>query len=362
MIKREDCNGYLSDRLPESSAPWNCNCLPSSDGVDTRTFDYGASSSLNLDMKPSVSCPLSIHSNFHASKQAVGGVNREIHRKAVRNIEEFMPRTKTNLTVAQLLEQAENAKMNRVSPCRSLVAMPKIDSPSEMVTRETMSLLMLCWFQPYGLPAVLHFPRRSAHDASCHCSSSVLQECFVTFCQQPASKGLFELSNVKSASFFSSRFLPLPITSPGYPHNLTESVQKVMQGVGLDTSPPPSPNISVQCRRRQSSMHYSSLEQETVVSVQLDNRSPREKCWSKRSKSQLHLFPMLCRRAMLNHTSTRRFAIRIMLINTLEVCRWIRVLIKSRIQTNVIPMLSILSIQIVRSAKEQTAIQFQTST
>ena len=58
MIKREDCNGYLSDRLPESSVAWNCNCLPSSDGIDIRTFDHGASSSLNLDTKPSISCPV----------------------------------------------------------------------------------------------------------------------------------------------------------------------------------------------------------------------------------------------------------------------------------------------------------------
>ena len=36
-----------------------------------------------------------------------------------------------------------------------------------------------------------------------------------------------------------------PITSPGFPHNLTESVQKVMKSLPLDVTPPTSPNYRV---------------------------------------------------------------------------------------------------------------------
>ena len=188
------------------------------------------------------------------------GVSREIHRKAVRNIEEFMPRTKTNLTVAQLLEQAENAKMNRVSPCRSLAAMPKIDSPSEMVTRETTSL-----------PDAMLVPTIRTSSCAALSSAEVLMTRAVTApvlsCRNVSSHSVNSQQAKASSSYPTSNLhpfpvldsLPLPITSPGYPHNLTESVQKVMQGVGLDTSPPPSPKHI--CTMSSSTKQHHALQQ-----------------------------------------------------------------------------------------------------
>lgn len=134
----------------------------------------------------------------------------KLPKRPLKTIEESHTpfKTKTNLTVAQLLEQVEIAKNSIPSNI-----FPSITSQSE---------------EECGLP-----------------------RCFTELSTSPNSynRPVSSAPNVnqikaQNTSHHEGKLEPLlmPITSPGYPHNLTESVQKAMAVVDFHNSPPNSPN------------------------------------------------------------------------------------------------------------------------
>lgn len=189
------------------------------------------------------------------------------HRKSSRSTDDSSPRSKATLTVAKLLEKAENAKMS----------MQPVNKPTDLMAsleagfRQSSGPSSLQPFSDSASSMTLTSAEISAKVVAT--SPAATRTNFANISTNClASKVSISLPTSLSHGFSMMDQNPLPITAPGYPLNLTESVQKVMQGVGLDTSPPPSPKLPPTSSRL-SPAKFSSLPITAVQSRSLASHS-----------------------------------------------------------------------------------------
>ena len=149
-------------------------------------------------------------------------------RKPSKNADDILPtKSKANLTVAQLLEQVEIAK-NHLAYSASQKNVGS-ESPLAYTSSSGVVSTKSC-----------NAKSEQKNETASHMHKSTL-----------ASQNNFGHPHKLSTCLNSLPFnvldsTPMPITSPGYPHNLTESVQKAMRGIGFDNSPSASPLPSKQ--------------------------------------------------------------------------------------------------------------------
>lgn len=149
-------------------------------------------------------------------------------RKPSKNADDILPtKSKANLTVAQLLEQVEIAK-NHLAYSASQKN-NTTESPLSNMSSSGVASTKSC-----------NAKSEQRNETVSHVQKNTL-----------ASQNNFGRPHNLSTCMNSIPFnvldsVPMPITSPGYPHNLTESVQKAMRGVGFDNSPSASPLPSKQ--------------------------------------------------------------------------------------------------------------------
>lgn len=170
-------------------------------------------------------------------------VTREsCHRKSSRSSDESSPRSKATLTVAKLLEKADSAKMN----IHSTNKLTESTVSMENTLRQSTVLSHLPF--PDSLPNTTAMQVETTSKLAT-VSPSVAKTNFggISVNCLPSKLSL-NLPTSLSKSFSMMDTNPLSITAPSYPLDLTESVKKAMQGVGLDTSPPPSPKPSTSNR------------------------------------------------------------------------------------------------------------------
>ena len=142
----------------------------------------------------------------------------------------------TSTTASALLQTCPN-------PVLSLSSMSSIVVPQSatVVVPSTLSSQLL------GQPLNASFSTVSTHSTTA--SVDVPGKASVECALGSEYLALNTFSTSVSASLPISSYSmhpPLPITSPRYPLNLTESVKKAMRGVGLYPSPPVSPTTSLQ--------------------------------------------------------------------------------------------------------------------
>lgn len=159
-------------------------------------------------------------------------------RKSGRPVDESSPRNKATLTVAKLLEKADSSKMNS-QPTNRLT-----DSTTSLENSLRQSAIMSQLPFSRSSTSMTSIPMETANKMATISHSAAATMSFATISVNclPA-KLPMHLSTSLTRSFLIMDPTPLSITAPSYPLNLTESVQKVMPVVGLDSSPPPSPKL-----------------------------------------------------------------------------------------------------------------------
>ena len=163
------------------------------------------------------------------------------HRKSSRSTDDSSPRSKATLTVAKLLEKAESAKMSMQPVSKAADAMASLEAGFR---QSSGSSSLLQPFSDSAAAAMALTPAEMSAKVVASSSPAATRTNFTNISTNClSSKVSISLPTSLSHGFSMMDSNPLPITAPGYPLNLTESVQKVMQGVGLDTSPPPSPRL-----------------------------------------------------------------------------------------------------------------------
>ncbi|ESN94182.1 hypothetical protein HELRODRAFT_163970 [Helobdella robusta] len=186
-------------------------------------------------------------------------------KKPCKSTEDSLPqRSKANLTVAQLLEQVEIAKHNQLS------------LPTSASLKSDVSI-DACISTTNSNPSIVqHFCADDNNDLKLQ---KPIQMTVAP--AMPYSDRCYPTKpNYNSLTRASLDPLPMPITSPGYPHNLTESVQRVMGGLDFHNSPPCSP-LSSSVKFKPTSTLQSTLQVKTwSVDVQASVELPIHKVLS----------------------------------------------------------------------------------
>ncbi|KAK2154523.1 hypothetical protein LSH36_266g01010 [Paralvinella palmiformis] len=167
----------------------------------------------------------------------------QLHSNQLSNI--VLPKGKSPFTIAQILEEADKQRRNQAQLKQKALLATQTDciKPEIPILNDSLNISQLgnkTVFQVSGMVT----PVKSTKTGFSLCTTPVPVKSLVPSLDfsKNASSHLanFVQKSLQTPVLFNSA--PHPITSPGFPLNLTESVKKVMNAIPrTDTTPPPSP-------------------------------------------------------------------------------------------------------------------------